>query len=230
MKEAVRKFWSDRAKTTDVPRPESQVNFLKDANTAEEYINAETEVINRELKIEKSDTLVDLGAGNGRWSFLLAPKLKKVIAVEYIKEFTKAMNEFILKQGINNIEVVNSSGEEFCRENIANICFVSGLLNYLDEEQYIKTIENITKTTKPGGVLFMRETISVLDNEFIVDKYSDELETYYWSNYRTSKQHIDILEKNGFKLHKYAPFFEDGSPLNKRLETRLHYFIFHKNK
>ena len=72
----------------------------------------------------------------------------------------------------------------------------------------------------------MRETISILDNEYIVDRFSSELGTHYWSTYRTAAQHIEALTKNGFTLQKYAPFFEDGSILNKRLETRLHYFVF----
>jgi hypothetical protein len=72
----------------------------------------------------------------------------------------------------------------------------------------------------------MRETISILADEYIVDKFSEELGTHYWSFYRTATQHIEALTRNGFVLRKYAPFFEDGSVLNKRLETRLHYFVF----
>jgi len=226
VKEQVKNFWSDRAKNENVVRLESQVNFINDAETAQLYIDAETEVINRELLLNINDMVVDLGAGNGRWSFLLAPKVDKVIAVEYIKEFTKAIESQAKERGLNNIETVNLSSEEFVKDSFADILFISGLFNYLDETQYEKTISNITRTIKKGGILFMRETISILDDEYIVDKFSEELGTHYWSLYRTAARHIEEFTKNGFILQKYAPFFEDGSILNKRLETRLHYFVF----
>ena len=147
-KDQVKKFWSDRAKNENVVRLESQVNFISDAETAQKYIDAETEVINQELPLKKSDLVVDLGAGNGRWSLLLAPKVDKVIAVEYIKEFANAIRSQAKERGLNNVEVVNMSSEEFVKDNSADILFVSGLLNNLDEKQYEKTIENITRTIK----------------------------------------------------------------------------------
>ena len=228
MKDKVKKFWSDQAKKNDVLRLESQVNFQKDAATAEIYIEKETEVINRELSLKKSDIMIDLGAGNGRWSILLAPKVEQIIAVEFIKDFTEKIKELTKEHGINNIEVINQSGEEFIRDNFADVIFISGLFIYLDDEQYNKTLDNIEKTIKDNGILFMREPISVLDNEYIIDKFSEELGTHYCSIYRTAEQHIEALEKRGFDFVKCAPFFEDGSVLNKRLETRLYYFLLRK--
>jgi len=230
MKEQVKKFWLDRATVTNVVSLESQVNFQSDAKTAALYIEAETEVINRELILNQNYTLIDLGAGNGRWSLFLAPKVEKVVAVEFITEFTNKINELAVEKGITNIEIVNLSSEEFVRENFADVLFVSGLFNYLDNEQYLKTIRNIKKSIKKDGILFMRETISILENEFIVNKFSEELGTHYYSIYRTANQHINTLNEEGFALKKYGPFFEDNSILNKRVETRLHYFVFKKIK
>ena len=230
MKEKVKQFWSDRAKTTDVPRLESQVNFQKDAETAEMYIKAEMEVIKRELPLKETDILVDLGAGNGRWSILLAPDVKNIVAVEYIEDFTKTIKSQAKEHGIKNIEILNLSGEEFIRDDFADVIFVSGLFVCLDEEQYAGTLANIEKTIKNNGILFLREPISILADVFLVDKFSEELGAHYFSVYRTAAQHIDALENRGFTLQKYAPFFEDGSILNNRVETRLYYFVFTKTE
>lgn len=228
-KEKIKSFWTDRAKITNVPRTESQVNFETDSKIADLRIKAEYELLDKKLKLKTNDVVVDLGAGNGRFTLFFAPKVHEVIAVEYIKDFT----DFILKEkeksNLKNINVLNIPAEEFCKENFADIVFVSGLLHYMDSEQYNKTIFNIYKTLKQGGILFLRETISILDEEFVVDKFSDELNAYYCSLYRTSQQHIDNFCKTGLKLEEYSPFFEDGNILNKRLETRLYYFIFHKD-
>jgi precorrin-6B methylase 2 len=225
-REEIKKFWIDRSKKIDVPRLESQVNFQRDAEMADLYVKNEIAVINTELPLSNNDILVDLGAGNGRFSLLFAPKVRNVVAVEYIKDFTVSIVEQAKDRGYANIEVINLSAENFCRENYADIIFVSGLFNNLDCEQYNLTISNISKTLKQGGTLFLRETISVLEDEFIVDKFSEELNAHYCSIYRTGKQHIEALNKEQFKLIKYGPFFKDGSVLNKRLETRLHFFVF----
>lgn len=227
-RESIKGFWADRAKITEIPRLESQVNFEKDAETADLKINTEVEVVNKELSIRNNDIVIDLGAGNGRFSILFAQRALKVVAVEYIKDFIDSIEQQAKELLIDNIELVNSAAEDFCRENYADILFVSGLLQYLDEDQYSKTISNISKTLKDEGVLFIREAVSVLESEFVVDKFSEELNAYYYSKYRTSDQHISAFRDSGFVLEKTAPFFEDGSILNKRVETRLHYFIFSK--
>ncbi|MDR0293596.1 MAG: class I SAM-dependent methyltransferase [Oscillospiraceae bacterium] len=227
-REKVKKFWYDRAQAVNVPRPESLVNFQRDAVTADLYLKTELAVINAELPLKNSDVLVDLGAGNGRFSLLFAPKVRKVAAVEYIEGFAAEIAKQARERGYTNIEVLNSPAEDFCVVNSADVIFVSGLLHYLDNEQYDQTVNNISKTLKPGGILFLRETISVLENEFIVDKFSEELGAYYCSIYRTGGQHIETLSQKQFMLLKAGPFFENGSIFNKRLETHLHYFIFQK--
>jgi len=228
IREKVRRFWTERAGITDVPRFESQVNFENDAAIADLRVKTEIEVINAEFRLNESDILVDLGAGNGRFSLLFAPKVRKVVSVEYINDFTEIIKEQADKRGFGNIEIINSPAEDYCRNDFADVVFISGLLNYLDSGQYSKTLSNVSKTIKQGGRLFMRETISVLENEFIVDKFSEELGSHYCSIYRTGGGHIKAFLEHRFRLEKFAPFFEDGSVLNKRLETRLYYFSFIK--
>jgi len=227
-REKTKNFWLNRAKVHNVPRPESQVNFKSDPKTADLYVQSEIAVINDLLTLSSKDILVDLGAGNGRFSLLFAPKVHKVITVEYIEDFAQAIVQQAKNLGYANIEVINAPAENFCREDFADIVFVSGLLHYLDQEQYGLTIKNISKTLKPGAILFMRETISVLENEFIVDKFSEELGAHYYSIYRTCRQHIAAFNEQKINLLKQGHFFEDGSVLNNRLETRLDYFIFQK--
>jgi len=227
-RERVKEFWYERAKSTNIPRMESQVNFESNAEMADLRVHAEICIVEKELPINRSDTIVDLGAGNGRFSMLFAPKAKKVIAVEYIDDFAAYISREAERANYKNIEVINTCAEDYCQESVADIIFVSGLLHYLDSEQFKKTVKNIYKTLKHSGRLFLRETVSVLENEFIVDKFSEELGTYYYSLYRTNRQLIDAFTSQGFCFLRHAPFFEDGNALNKRVETRLYYFSFAK--
>ena len=229
MREKTKMFWSNRANTDNMSDME-QINFQNDEKIAELYEESEGKVVFNELSLSKNDVVVDLGAAKGRYSLQFATKVKRVIAVEFIKEFSDEIITKASNLSISNIEIVNSSSDEFCREECADIVFVSGLFIYLDDEQFNKTASNIVKTLKQKGILFIRESSSILENEIVVDKYSEELGSYYCSLYRTPKKFIETFEKLGLTLNKYEPMFADGSILNKRKETRMYYYVFHKQE
>jgi len=229
-KKKVRTFWSERARSSSskLPCQETYVTFENDAELISMRAEIETKLVNSELRLTKNDVVVDLGAGNGRYSLFFAPKVQKVVAVEFTDEFASSIRKQAAASHINNIEVLNMSAEDFCRDDSADVVFVSMLLHYLDDEQYRRTVSNISRTLKRGGILFFFETVSLLDDEFFIDKFSEDLNADYTSLYRTAKQYADSFCEKGFALKEVFPVFEDGSVLNKRLETRLYCFIFER--
>jgi cyclopropane fatty-acyl-phospholipid synthase-like methyltransferase len=226
-REKVRTFWSERAGPhSGASRPETQVTFENDARLLALRAGIESELIRTKLPLGKNDVVVDLGAGNGRFSLFFAPNVSRVVAVELTEGFSSSIRRQAETSNIDNIEVLTAPAESFCRENFADVVFMSMLMHYLDADQYRRTVANISKTLKRDGVLFFFETVSVLKDEFFVDKFSEELNADYTSLYRTPGQFIKDLGELGFRLEEFAPVFEDGSELNKRVETRLYYFIF----
>jgi ubiquinone/menaquinone biosynthesis C-methylase UbiE len=231
-REKVKEFWVGRANLNtgkSVPRIESIVNFESNKDLAELRINQEINCVREHMSLGKDDIVVDLGAGFGQWALRLAPQVKKVYAVEYIDEFIEMGKKTSSEMNIGNIEYIQCAAEDFIADFYITHLFVSGLLHYLDYEQYEKTINNILKYVPKGNKVFLRESVSLLETEYeLDDKYSEAMKTNYSSLYRTAKQHIDAFTKRGFKLENYGQFFEDGSPLNKFPETRLYYFSFIK--
>ena len=229
-REKVRTFWSKRAAAlNELSCKESQVTLENDPDLAAERTNTEAEVINTKVHLDKNDVVVDLGAGNGRFSFFFAPKVDKVTAIEYVEDFAVSIRRQAEEACIGNIEVLNMAAEDFCRENYADVVLVSGLLHYQDSEQYDRVAVNISRTVKPGGTLLLYESVSILEDEYFIDKFSDELNANYTSLYRTPKQLVKTFTEHGFEIEEYAPFFAEGHALNRRLETRLYYFIFRQN-
>jgi cyclopropane fatty-acyl-phospholipid synthase-like methyltransferase len=223
----IKKFWSNRALAFDFPVIEGQVNFETDAERAAVKMKAEIDCIETNLSLKGSDVVVDLGAGNGQWSLRFAPNVESIYAIEYIRDFCNSIKKRAAEQNISNITVVNCPAEDFRQRIGADVVFISGLLHYTTEEQYDKILRNISDfIIKDAGVLFLREPVSVLDEDYIIDKFSDELGAYYQSYYRTPEHHVFAMQDAGFELVKAAPFFEDRNPLNKRIETRLYYFVF----
>jgi FkbM family methyltransferase len=63
-------------------------------------------------QIEKEDTVVDIGAGGGRWTLPLARKTSTVCAVEPSETMLGLLRRNISTTGINNIRIVASTWEE----------------------------------------------------------------------------------------------------------------------
>jgi ubiquinone/menaquinone biosynthesis C-methylase UbiE len=58
---------------------------------------------------KKADVVMEIGAGTGMVSLLLAPKVKKVIAVDISKEMLRIAKERAMETGVNNIEFVRGT-------------------------------------------------------------------------------------------------------------------------
>ncbi len=63
----------------------------------------------RKLKENPGSTLLDIGAGTGKWSLLCAPWAKKVTALEPSLSMQAVLKEKIDKDGVDNIEIVTES-------------------------------------------------------------------------------------------------------------------------
>jgi len=57
----------------------------------------------------KTDVIMEIGVGTGVVSLLLAPKVKKVIAVDISKEMLRITKEKAMETGISNIEFVRGT-------------------------------------------------------------------------------------------------------------------------
>jgi ubiquinone/menaquinone biosynthesis C-methylase UbiE len=228
-REKIKEFWTNRAKVSGVPRIESVVNLEPDKELVELKIKQEITCIESHMPLYKTDILVDLGSGIGQWSLRFAHQVKQVYAVEFVDDFTKIARKRAFEQNISNIEFVQCVVEDYMANCSANQLFISGLLHYLDDEQYEKTLDNASKYIGSGGRVFLREAVSLLGKEYeLEDQFSEAAQANYSALYRTADQHIKAFSKRGFQLQEHGTFFEDGSPLNKFSETRLYYFCFIK--
>lgn len=231
-RENIKEFWGNRAKSNEgLPRVESMVNLEPDEKLIDLKINSEINCVMKHLVFHENDVIVDLGAGIGQWTLRFAPRVKKVIAVEYIEDFLQMAKERAQSENLSNIEFVLSSVEDFFTIIPVDTLFISGVLHYLDAEQYSSVIENASNYVRSGGSVFLREAVSLLGKEYeLDDKYSEAAQANYSALYRTAEQHINDFAKGGFLLQEFGPFFEDGSPLNKFSETRIYYFNFIKGR
>jgi SAM-dependent methyltransferase len=94
-------FWKHKARDFDKmvderwSRPDSSRDFLID-----------------KLKDHPGSTLLDIGAGTGKWSLLAAPHASKVTAFEPSPGMQEVLMEKIEAQGIDNVDIITGNWPE----------------------------------------------------------------------------------------------------------------------
>ena len=145
---------------------------------------------------DKNKILLDLGSGTGLTINNLVDKFKKIIAVEKYKEFYKFID--------NNIEIIESDIKEFDFNLTFDIVTLFGVMHYFSFEEAKNLYQKIYNSF--NGTLIIKNQFG-LNDDVIVDGYSKELDSYYFSEYRYLQKEIDLLKNIGFKIDKVVDIY-----------------------
>ena len=109
------------------------------------------------LEIKSSDTIADLGAGNGYFTVPMAHKTEKqVFAVDIEPKMLSLLKEHAANENATNIVYLEGNLEEIPLENQSSdkalIAFVSHEVPHLD-----KMIEELKRIMKPSGKILILE-------------------------------------------------------------------------
>ena len=105
-----------------------------------------------------------------------------------------------------------------------DVIFIAGVLIYLNDDDIPKLIDEINNIVAEDKIIYIRETISVMDTRLTLkDFYSEDLEVDYNAIYRTQKELLDYF--NGFNNITNIKSEKVHENLNKHSETGYRYFI-----
>lgn len=226
----VKQFWDARAKTYQNLAFESIANLEQDEKNLKLKIDHESDKVFSWLGDVKGKTILDLGAGVGQWAFRFIDRgAKSVTAVEFSSELAKIGEIEAKKRNIKNLEFVVSPAEKFDTDAKFDIVLSSGLCVYLNDDQFFELTQKFPKFLKADSLLLMREGMGIAGRHEINNRFSEHLQSDYSATYRTREQYLEPVLKDGMTLVKDENMFEEGHPLNKYPETRLHLFLIKKN-
>jgi 2-polyprenyl-3-methyl-5-hydroxy-6-metoxy-1,4-benzoquinol methylase len=104
------------------------------------------------MKLKGTETIADVGAGSGYFSFRFASKLAegKVIAVDIDPEMVRYIHHKVMSSNIKNIEVVLASADDPKIPGKADVVFICDVLHHLKDrtEWLAKLSAEIKKGTK----------------------------------------------------------------------------------
>lgn len=102
------------------------------------------------------DTVLELGPGEGRFLAELAPRFKRVIALDSSAQMLDKAKAFASQQGLDNIEFVHGDSKDQRLNDLAVDCAVVNMvLHHTPSPAEIFT--DLSAVIKPGGQLFVTD-------------------------------------------------------------------------
>ncbi|MCB1924838.1 MAG: class I SAM-dependent methyltransferase [Gammaproteobacteria bacterium] len=164
-------------------------------------------------------SVLDLGSGTGLMVNRLVDLVGKVTAVEKFQGFSQ-----YIKQS-DKLELINADLVGFRLYREFDLVLATGVMQCL-EGQYVPEIyKNVYNMTRAGGY-FVAHVHCGINEDVIVDRFSEELNTQYYAEYRHYQWEREQMLKAGFESVELHDVFPDW--LNKWPNTRHYLFVCHK--
>lgn len=232
-KEDIRDLW--RREGEKVQSGENDLNSAAALiDNMEEYVRFRTETEMRHLFSKydfKGKTLLDIGCGPGRLSFIFAQKCEFVYGIDFSKGFIEVAKEEQQRRNIENVQFENISLEYLKVDRKFDTVFIGGVLLYMTDEEIVSQLTQLKENyLVQHGDILIREPVSYLGKEEVTDIDIK----------RTPEQYISLFSQAGFELiytnetFMHSPFFKYYERMSttkrKRMLIRILFrFLFRIN-
>jgi len=114
----------------------------------------------REYGIGRAATVVDLGAGTGRFTVAAAPLVGRVVAVDVSPAMLAVLSERVAGAGLANVECVRAGFLSYEHSGApADAVYTRNALHQLPDFWKALALERIASLLRPGGVLRLHDLI-----------------------------------------------------------------------
>ena len=144
----------DASKMKPFEETEKYIAFLERPDRAK--WQKPDEVVNA-LNLSGDETVVDVGAGSGYFSFRFAEKLKqgKVVAVDIEPEMIRHIHHKAMTTGVENITASLTKPDDPGVIESADLVFICDVLHHVQDR--VAWLKRIADTVKPGARLILIE-------------------------------------------------------------------------
>jgi 2-polyprenyl-3-methyl-5-hydroxy-6-metoxy-1,4-benzoquinol methylase len=128
-----------------------------------------------QLPLDKFERIIDLGAGLGEFTFMMADQMPKTkfLALEILPERVEKLREIVKKFGYSNVEVYPDLIEKLDADGQFDFIFAVDVFEHIPEEQM--PFKDCYKKLKPGGYLMIKipnaKQRTILPDRFFEDHH-----------------------------------------------------------
>ena len=174
----------------------------------------------RELGLDATSTLVDLGAATGGLALAAAPLCQRVVAVDVSPAMLAVLGERAERSGLENLECVRAGLLTYEHQgDLADFVYSRHVLHHLPDFWKAIAFERIASMLRPSGILRLRDLIfscDLKDTESTIEAWlggastqpgigwaRTELETHLRDEYSTFSWLLEpMMERAGFAIQQ----------------------------
>jgi ubiquinone/menaquinone biosynthesis C-methylase UbiE len=114
----------------------------------------------REHGIGQASTVVDMGAGTGRFALAVAPEVSRVVAVDVSPAMLAMLRDRVARAGASNVECVQAGFLSYEHAGPpADAVFTRNALHQLPDFWKVLALDRIARLLRSGGVLRLHDLI-----------------------------------------------------------------------
>lgn len=226
--EKIRDFFEKRF---DKDHPLSSVMLRNSEDHIAERRNQNEKVLLDRLlsDVKKPLSILDIGCGMGRWATNLLDRIAVYDGVDFTSSYVTASNEMF--KDYPHIRFYQGLASEIDQLPLQlahyDLIIVAGLLIYMNDNDVVKLMNIIDKLLAKEGLLYIRESISVMDQRLTLkDFHSDELNADYNAIYRTTEDYEEIFAAHLHGLNVASSGLMLDKTLGAREETNQRHWFF----
>lgn len=151
--------------------------------------------------IPQQGTVLDLCCGTGMMTVELKKHANNVYAVDFNPDFLEKIPL------VDGIHVIRAEAKDFLISDVKfDLITLFGAIHYNTGKDVRKIYNNCFSMLKRGGNLIISGQWGV-NGRVIIDKYSEELGTDFYAEYRTTQEETELLNSIGFstRIEKILP-------------------------
>lgn len=201
---------------------------------SEIYHQYEMYLVKKSMPLNHFMTVLDIGAGSGRWVHELAPRVKRVVAIEPTKAFNNLKKN---TECFSNVECQKKSFEEYTGDEKFDVVIISGVLTYIiDDEKCNEFLGRAFNVVAPKGVLIVRDRVS-RTRKIEMPKYqknNKNLKFRYMEVSRRLDYYLKTAQVNNFEMMKMMPnhatvFYHCDFPVARKTIQKLILRVFNNH-
>ena len=239
-KEEIHAFFENRTKK-ELPHRYNYVIY-QDANPklAIERDQHEKSLIQKYLRLDKNNRVLDIGCGVGRWAdevvkLFFEDAKGEYVGVDFSEKLLDVAREHFegnakcqfLCGSFQNLKTVLE--ENNCTNGYDQV-LVNGVLMYINDNEVGVCLDNVDTYLRHGGIVYIKEPVGVNERFTLNQFYSEELTSEYSAIYRSLAEYTALFTEAFFKkdytLVACSPTWPED--LENRKETMNYYWILRK--
>lgn len=105
----------------------------------------------------KKHSFLDIGCGNGKYSFYFSKKFKDIVGVDFSKRSINIAKTEVKRRRINNIKFYCLNINKLKLNRKFDVIFVGGVLMYINDKDLLLTLKNLKDHLNEKGIIILRE-------------------------------------------------------------------------